>query len=88
VHEAIAYLTKKLEQLTKETDSVFEEVSKQAALETKALEEMEYGRSFEEDTVLLQEKIVEALQETIEALTDAQDGAREAAQVLRKLKKR
>ena len=86
MHEAISYLSKRVEALSKETNEVFEELSKQVGRETKTLEEMSYGRSFDEERVLLQERVVEALQDALEALEEAQDGAREAALVLKKVK--
>jgi hypothetical protein len=86
MHEAIGYLQKRIEALSKETDGVLDELSKQVERESKALESMEYGRDFDEERSLLQEKVVEVLQDALEALQDAQTGARDAAKAFDRLK--
>jgi hypothetical protein len=86
MHEAISYLQKRIEALSKETDSVLDELSKQVERESKTLESMEYGRDFDEERSLLQEKVVEVLQDSLEALQEAQAGARDAAKAFDRLK--
>jgi hypothetical protein len=86
MHEAISYLQKRIETLSKETDGVLDELSKQVERESKTLESMEYGRDFDEERSLLQEKVVEVLQDALEALQDAQAGARDAAKAFDRFK--
>jgi len=86
MHEAIAFLKKRVEAAKKDLDEVTTLVAKQSEREQKALEAAEFGAEFDAGKALPQEQLVEALQEALEGMEEARDGLIRAAAAFKTLR--
>jgi len=72
MHQAFTHLAKRVADVSKALLEVSQELQNQLERENKTLEEAEYGDAFDEELAPIQEKVVAALQESLEELDDAE----------------
>lgn len=71
-HHHFTHLAKRVTELQSELLTVVTEVEKTSERETKVLEEVAYGKEFNEELAPIQEKVVAALTEAMECLDRAE----------------
>ncbi len=71
MHQVFVHLAKRVASAREALNVVIREMQKQSEHETKTLEEAAYGDEFNSELAPIQEKVVAALQEVLEALDEA-----------------
>jgi hypothetical protein len=71
-HHHFTHLAKRVTELQSELIAVVTEIEKTSERETKVLEDVAYGKEFNEELAPIQEKVVAALQDAMECLDRAE----------------
>ena len=82
MHQAFKHLAKRVAEVQEALRQVTREVESQSERETKVLEQVAYGKTFDEGLAPFQEEVVAQIQQSLEALDRAHDELSTAHTVL------